>query len=1638
MSWRRSRRSDLFNSRGKKQTTEIQQTVARDDPQKYSPGNCPLFEFGNLVDDCLTIKRISLQQSTLTNWWMKPEYVWHLQDEQIKMRPLFRKYGVANFLLIKFPASLEATAIKRMLSQGLQVSSNGIKSTYRFFGHSASQLRQRECLLFSCQLGSDASALYAPFGNFDIKPMSKKMARIGLLLSDAEEVATLTDSEITEIADVERNGFNFTDGCGRISLKAAREVVNALPPHVKWLYERQKTKVPSVYQIRLQGCKGVLALDVNLPRGIQIRPSMKKFEWRLSGPHILALVGLSRPVECGKLNRPFIQVLSCLGVPDRVFLQKQKDHFRNVEELLDNANVAITYLSTFGYYELAAKLMQNKSHPDVKRHLRELQRNLQRGKFAKKGRSPSEKLQIPIQESRFVYGISDPSNSLQYGQCFFQPTIRGDPQVLVDVPVMVGRSPAHHAGDIRRLRCVDVAACRHLVDCIVFPVNGDRPHADEMAGGDLDGDKFFVCWDSDLVVSPFRLVKPCDYRPPAKWTDSDDAIDLFSRYDVRMLSDIDRLFNLWADCRGIRSVECQKLAMLFSDAVDAAKTGTQVTIPQTLTAPPRLRTGFQPVWLTMKKTGRLFVQDNAIAALHRTESISEDALADVVKDLGVNFSDYQLFRLIWKWWIKCGNPASSFKSVAAHINFSRMSVLERRLALIDVTPGGKASQPVLPMSQIFNALYQSKIFCAGDLESESFRLDKCGLGWRAMPFLTANSFTPSVLTALLRLNQAKLFLYEFLIDGVSLALAILFGGSFPFTDNEKVVNLSQLIKSEVTSCLVVRGGDSVRAVIRLDRDYSVFWDGTALQLYRGSKINTFIFMQFTDEGPKVSVALDRFNAKMKDRQTRVKKETYKNLEVYTWTSPEENLPILFRPKARSGREESDVKLLEATDESWLEETHRNANQFEELCVVETMRLEGELKEKGRLDSLGGLWRLMTEATQTQKAFLAPLVEPFLFRGSVVLESASDYLDVVFGLLSSRSSNSLFAVDPKISSVDEEISHSSRIHRLLSSMHENKIHFGISEIRLLFDKAPFSSNLQEAHSPLKFVYDEGINSSRCWTPAFDYYRKWTARLCTEMLEKTAAAREGTRVIVNLCRGHDANTIELSFAHGSLDLNADDAVMLNDSKESREYVLRVCDVTRKGNVIATPIPSGEESPVENLLSKSTIWDAFCLPSFGRYFLARKMLEDVRLAHPSSDSSLTVVLSSLTSSTDEREVITKMFGSLETVTLIDGPPGTGKTQKAAEIACGWLKAHRVAVLVVTATKSGKKVLIKRIKALRKIPHGDIIDLDAVGERKSFDVLHERDEISSCCEIYVTSRADFVTLLHTSLTFTYVVVDEASLLPEWAILPALLRGCRKLVMIGDLQQNCSTNDDFHGSLYHRLQRVVVCPHQLSTQHRMLRGIAEYPLQTFYHWSCSRVASATVGCSVSPRGFCWPCSSYPVAFVNVDRGKMDDRQSKVNREEVEVKRIVDNFCQGGDVKPNNICVVTACAAQAECIRRRLNRRQVEVKAVDDLAGEECDILVFSAVKSNYHGSLGGLNDLSLIHRVLTRAKRGLIVIGSEKTLKNGMEWSNWLDWIEQKGLIVIGKELSTARAETMVRSKKDGKINRRHRNYTYDKKTSS
>ncbi|CAO2183807.1 unnamed protein product [Urochloa humidicola] len=118
-----------------------------------------------------------------------------------------------------------------------------------------------------------------------------------------------------------------------------------------------------------------------------------------------------------------------------------------------------------------------------------------------------EKTRIFVPKGRWLMGCLDELGILEQGQCFIRassPSLNNclvkhgprfssgnkNAETIVGTVVMA-KNPCLHPGDVRILEAVDVPELHHLVDCLVFPKNGERPHANEASGSDLDGDLYF-------------------------------------------------------------------------------------------------------------------------------------------------------------------------------------------------------------------------------------------------------------------------------------------------------------------------------------------------------------------------------------------------------------------------------------------------------------------------------------------------------------------------------------------------------------------------------------------------------------------------------------------------------------------------------------------------------------------------------------------------------------------------------------------------------------------------------------------------------------------------------------------------------------------------------------------------------------------------------------------------------------------------------------------------------------------------------------------------------------------------------------------------------------------------------------------
>lgn len=285
---------------------------------------------------------------------------------------------------------------------------------------------------------------------------------------------------------------------------------------------------------------------------------------------------------------------------------------------------------------------------------------------------------------------------------------------------------------------------------------------------------------------------------------------------------------------------------------------------------------------------------------------------------------------------------------------------------------------------------------------------------------------------------------------------------------------------------------------------------------------------------------------------------------------------------------------------------------------------------------------------------------------------------------------------------------------------------------------------------------------------------------------------------------------------------------------------------------------------------------------------------------------------------------------------------------------------------------------------------------------ILQDADVIGTTT---ISSGGDFFS----KFAFAGVLVDEAAQATELAaVVPLILRGSQRLVLVGDQCQLPptvqSTEAEERGlslSLYSRLvDGGGLTPFLLDTQYRSHPTIAEFSARTFYAGKLRSGVDAKD--RKPPRGLGWPRPDCPILFVDCHGEECEEGESKFNTSEAElVNRLVLDVFYQRELEITDIGVVTPYVAQVRILKRMLRNivpegqdpELLEVASVDNFQGREKDLIVFSAVRSNRTGTVGFLADWRRLNVMLTRARRGIVIIGNSRTLRTDEHWSRWLDF---------------------------------------------
>ena len=434
------------------------------------------------------------------------------------------------------------TRIKRALNNGITIGDR----QFEYLASGNSQFREHGAYFFCPLAHLGVEDIRKWMGDFqDIKVVAKYAARLGQCFSTTRAISG-SRVELVEIKDVRNGKFVFTDGVGKISRFLAQMAASEVG--VTTIGEP-----PSVFQFRLGGAKGVLTVsnDVKM-REIHIRDSQYKFHAIHAGLEIIRWSQFS----AAHLNRQLIVVMSALGVPDNVFVNKLKKQLSNLALAMTDEKMALTLLQkeidpnqmTLAIAGLILDGFQRLREPFML-SLLQLWRAWST-KYLK------EKAKIVVHEGAVLLGCIDETRTLQghyynlqhlrehegeeerlrcLPEIFVQLSkgIDNKPQIVLG-PVILARNPSLHPGDIRVVRGVDVPSLRHLRDVVVLPQTGDRDVANMCSGGDLDGDDYLVIWDKDLLPLEWNH-DPMDYTSPLpkevdRIVTTDDITTFFVNY----------------------------------------------------------------------------------------------------------------------------------------------------------------------------------------------------------------------------------------------------------------------------------------------------------------------------------------------------------------------------------------------------------------------------------------------------------------------------------------------------------------------------------------------------------------------------------------------------------------------------------------------------------------------------------------------------------------------------------------------------------------------------------------------------------------------------------------------------------------------------------------------------------------------------------------------------------------------------------------------------------------------------------------------------------------------------------------------------------------------------------------------------
>ncbi|KAG8739309.1 hypothetical protein FRC10_005793 [Ceratobasidium sp. 414] len=786
------------------------------------------------------------------------------------------EFILASFGALRFkdrPPSAAADYIQRVLTKGFFLDGR----QYRFYHHSNSQLRSRSCWLRAANTDEELDRRIEAL--CDVSKINN-IAKRADIDWDLEPKFTKDIPDITVGEELFSDGESCFVNCmmwayfAPVHATASQEEEDNPPTgQVHTFCDPNQVRLAILFkeEERLAMTQGVLAihpeLDQEAKHHVHFRDSMRKL--KTTSNNTFSVVDYSRPYQFARLNNDIVVLLSALGITTETLVAKQEAYFQWINSARTDEIAAMNFLAAVGKHASIERVLLDGLEAE------RVQNDVKGAQAAevtafRKPDTEKERCRIFLLQSRFLFGVCDPYGVLEEGEVhvrIMEP--RKGPTTLTQTDLMVVRNPCLHPGDILKLRAVHHTRLDHLVDCIVFSGKGKRAAPSMSSGGDLDGDRFTVVWDPDVV--PKVLAQSYDYPAPKapvhmKITRKDLATH-FASYNNMSLGRVAALHNKWArTLNGAMSPQCQELNALHSQSVD----GARIRIPDRLTTPPVVDEPF--VLDVLAEKARSFADRFTVEEAPNLSQLEKPTAKAMLKNLlsldSSAFSassEYEILQLCLRF---AARNQIDIKDYLNHINFDGLSAQEKYglSSALNLSP---ESHPF-----VWNSVLRSNIVPGFVLEEQNLagplplqRLYSSEIQGRAAFFEYLKRATTDFTRKLIIIKTDERF-----------GVGIFIRGRHAW-DEDANVNQNVLVHAFQPS--IATGG---RLAKPTKNGYMLHASDGVFQLFERHRANTFIFLNFATEYSNrdinASIALAKISDDVRRQIGRVQKTPVQTIEIH--------------------------------------------------------------------------------------------------------------------------------------------------------------------------------------------------------------------------------------------------------------------------------------------------------------------------------------------------------------------------------------------------------------------------------------------------------------------------------------------------------------------------------------------------------------------------------------------------------------------------------------------------------------------------------------------------------------------------------------------------------------------------------------